>query len=399
MVQKLTLATVLSSALIFTACGGGGSGGSDNYTPPEVSLELTVGNFTMDSASSISRITTTISANIKTVAKVSINKDGDISINGTDADLFTLNGTGRSRILSFIQQPVASDPIDENGDGVYEVDIKGEDTDGNSVTYKAAYVIAIPYTAKSKLSDKTYYVDQGSNKYIEVKYSDTGFTEKYYVDTEPSGTVVNQAIAYDNDKFKFTNSEGEDITCTVGPNTPPSLKCSKGGSNTQETITYMSSAPAFVAPGSYTISSSNIENNDNAMAPQIKSFSITGTQASEDGQVIVNKSKLQGEFSINLELKDNIFVKSVQFGLEDSDESLILTGAFKNKTILTCTLDDLDSGIKYTCTAKGFAGIITLDNVDSNSDADLIAGACNVEDTTDEDRLCSYASVPVLFID
>jgi len=404
MSKQLTLATVLSSAIIFTACGGGGGGGgSDDTTPPEVTLTLTVGKVTIDSTSTVSRITTTLSGYNKAVTTIDINKDGEISINGTDSDLFALNGTGKSRTLTFVQQPVASDPIDENGDGVYEVDIKGEDTDGNSVTYKAAYKIAVPYTAKSKLSGKTYYVDQGDNKYIEVKYTDTGFTEKYYVDTEPSGTVLNQDITYDNDKFKFTNNEGEDITCTVGPNTPPSLKCSKAGSSTQETINYLASAPAFVVPSSYIVSASDddIVNHEDFSVPKIKSFKVTGNKPAEDGQAIVSKSKLGGKFSYTIEIDNEMFLKKSFVRLGNSGVGISATPGSNllEKYTDSCKLLSIDSGVKYMCTAEDGTQPINVDNQEASNDTYFIVYLCDKQDLDDTDIKCSAAKVPVLFED
>lgn len=135
---NIILLTIL--LLIVTACGEVETTKSHNTPPTEKSLVMYVDNQSISSTPT-ARIKTTVNPKQK-ICSITMNKKGSISlIGGKDIDLFELISQGENKILKFITTPELSNPIDDNKDGVYEVDIQASDYDGDFIVYKVAYEI------------------------------------------------------------------------------------------------------------------------------------------------------------------------------------------------------------------------------------------------------------------
>lgn len=138
--KTLNLNIYIAILLIFTACGKVETSNTQDSTADQTPLTLKIDNKNIYSTSS-SRIQVTVNAE-QNICVVSINKNGSIILNGgKDMDLFELISQKDSKILRFISTPETSNPIDNDKDGIYEIDIQASDYDGNSITYKVAYKI------------------------------------------------------------------------------------------------------------------------------------------------------------------------------------------------------------------------------------------------------------------
>ena len=138
--KKLNLTIFTAILFILTACGEVATSDtqySDNENKP---LTMKIDNTTIYTTSH-SRDKVTVNSE-QNIGVISLNKKGSITLSGgQDVDFFELLNKNDSKILRFITTPEASNPIDSNKDGIYEVDIKATDYDGNSITYKVAYEI------------------------------------------------------------------------------------------------------------------------------------------------------------------------------------------------------------------------------------------------------------------
>ena len=400
MIKNFTIATI--TALTLSACGGGGGG----TTPAEVkTLKLTVGSTTIDSASHLSRVTSTITDASKNVSIVKINKEGTISLSGEDSTLFELTDVAGGKQLSFLTKPEASSPTDADQDGVYEVDIKAQDNDDQTATYKAAYKIIIPRSTLDILNGNTYYIDFGDNKYTKVTYDDSSFTAKDYRNTEfVQGSEETIPVTYNENDFTFVD-EGENITCIVHESTSLTLTCTSPIHPEDLNLTYLDTAPEFVYPTSYTLTAitANTNNHTDAFTPKIASFSVTGNAPSENDKVIISKSKLGGKFSYSVTLDDVYSAKESYSALLTEEMKFEGTQGIKtnyeittNKTLTyNCIFDKengTNQGINYTC-----VGVHVI-NTQGNADTNFGIGVCDKE-VNATDAKCSIATVPVLFID
>jgi hypothetical protein len=397
---KLTMITAF-----FTACGGGGGSTAPATTPNTttntqtegVTLQLTVGNLTLDSQSSLPRVTSTINAE-KNVTKVSINKEGTISISGgDDSHLFELLDMSEGKQLAFKTTPDASNPTDTNNDGVYEVDIAASDNDGQSITYQAAYKIAKPITISSLLSGNTYYVDLGDNQYNEISFNDDTIANKRYQDTVfISGSAATLPITYTTDTFEFTDEEGINTVCTIKDSSIPAFTCTENGGEAFD-VTFLSTAPEFVAPESYKVSAvdEDINNHTEISVPTISSFTVTGNSPSENGKAIISKSKLNGKFSYEVSLENFAFAQLLNSGLSDADFLITEKGnGIDQIEPFNCQFvkdNGENTGIEYTCDG------ISIENTTGNADTTLYIYVCDDQNTSSSDTQCSSASVPVLF--
>ena len=136
MLKKLGLTALATTAILLTGCGGGGGSPSNSpaqQTPTQETLKLTVGNLTIDSQSTLSRVSKTIQEGTKVLVQISLNKnDATVSLEGKDASYFELLDTASGYQLQFKGAATA---------GEYEVDIKASDTNGNSIVYKIKYIV------------------------------------------------------------------------------------------------------------------------------------------------------------------------------------------------------------------------------------------------------------------
>jgi hypothetical protein len=382
----------------FTACGGGGTTTANTQTDT-TTLKLTVGNSTLDSKSSLLRVTSIINAE-KNVSQVSINKEGTISLSGgDDSHLFELLDIMEGKQLAFKTTPDAPNPTDTNSDGIYEVDIMASDNDGQSVTYQAAYKIAVPVMLSSLLSGKTYYVDLGNDEYNEISFNDDTISYKGYKDTLfVPGSQATVSITYTESTFEFIDEGGTNTVCTIKDSSIPIFTCTENGGDALE-VTFLSTAPEFIIPRSYTLATlnSNINNHHNSLTPQISSFSVTGNAPSENSKVVISKSKLNGKFKYNLVIGNALYAKLLLSGLTDGDKSIITTDSsfLINNTInYDCKFNNDNGsnlGIDYTCNN------VNMNNTQGNADTELIIYVCDKEDTTSSELQCSSASIPVLF--
>ena len=397
MIKNFTIATII--ALTLSACGGGGG----TTTPPEVkTLKLTVGSTTIDSASDLSRVTSTITDASKDVSIVKINKEGTISLSGEDSDLFELTNITGGKQLSFVTKPDASSPSDADQDGIYKIDIKAQDNDNQTATYKTAYKIIIPRTTLDILNGNTYYVNLGDNNYTKVTYDDSGYTTTSYSNTElVQGSEETTAVTYNENDFKFVD-EGKNITCLVTESDLVKLTCTMEGQAGQLDITYLDDAPKFIYPASYTLAATaaNTNNHTDDFTAKIASFSVTGNAPAENDKVIISKSKLGGKFSYSVTIDDDIYAKQLQSGLFDGNRSIISDYSFGMDTILTYTCifnqdNGTDQGIDYTCDNLNPP---LIHNTQGNADTSLAMLVCN-DEVNATDAKCSIATVPVLFID
>jgi len=402
MIKKITNIVTLSTVLIFTGCGGGGGSADPSIKSEIKKLTLTVGNTTIDSSSSLSRITTTITDANKDVTTLKMNKEGTISISGDDSDLFELIDASNGKKLSFINKPDASSPADIDQDGIYNIDIKAKDNDNQSVTYKAAYKIIIPRTTLDILNGNTYYIDTKDNTYSKVTYNESGYTSEEYKDTElVEDSTETVSVTYGEDSITFFDTDlNKNISCLVEETSSINLTCTAEGLNSEVKVTYLESAPAFITPDSYTLTaiSANTQNNSNDFAPKIASFSVTGNAPSENNQVIISKSKLGGKFSYSVTIEDAFYAKGLGSGLVDGSGSIIgKHDITKEDTVnFDCVFNNdngVNSGIDYTCEA------VNISNTEGNADTEFYMYVCDKEDLTSADSKCSVATVPVLFTD
>jgi len=163
--------------------------------PVVIPLHLTVGEESSTSVYSPHGTPIVLLDGTKDITKVSINKEGNIELQGPDADLFTLSNNQ----LSFIAEVNASNPIDANEDGIYELEIKATDNDGQTVRYGVWYKVYIPGTIIAKeIQDMAGIWDfsEGYNRTHYKEIRNNGGIQIYdYDDTRKCYEIVTSAIA------------------------------------------------------------------------------------------------------------------------------------------------------------------------------------------------------------
>lgn len=396
--------------LFATSCGGGsgsGSGnedeGGDGGTPPtSTTLSITVGNVTLSSAATLPRATIVISGDSKKVAKISTNKASTITLSGgLDLSLFEINDVGSHKELAFTVQPDPFNPADSNADGIYEVDINASDDDGQTVTFKAAYKIIIPRSAKDILSGQTFYTNIIDNTYKKVEYTDTAQTTSTYGAT---GLVADSTkktnITYDGLSITFDRDNSIKATCQVSETPKINLSCEDEDKSYK--ISYLSTAPALTIPEEFKLSAtpSQIVNRFKYSASRIKSFSIKGNKPIENNKVVISKSSFQGQFSIEVVSQNERSKSDASWlFLADGDYSLETFpgkpgSLFFHKTSYSCIYNHSNNGgVNFTCDD------IEINNTKGDNDTEMQVAFCDKSPVNFTDANCNFASLPVLFTD
>ena len=396
-IRKFVAGIGLVFALVLSGCGPAEGNGDEN-----ASLQLTVGEHNLTTSSLTREDIEQISAQ-QNVALVKINLNGTISLSGgDDKNLFELKDVSGGKMLAFRATPNPYDPQDANKDGVYKVDITGTAGD-ESITYKAAYKIPIPTSAKDVLAGKTFYLDPISddNNYSKVTFGDTTFsTTKYYYDEE-TATMKNEDastanISYVDNYFTYQD-DGTEIKCTLKDEIERRFLCQKGGSSSERI--YLKFAPDFVTPSNYTVAAiaEDINNSTDAFTPKITSFTVTGNKASDNGKVQIYDMRLNGSFSMAVELEDEAYAKKIFTYLDDGNMTLAHTlGSIPSDSYsYSCIFLHINGNgnVKYLCDG------VMIANTEGGADTYMDVLACNDTNLSDPNTKCSWASVPVLFVE
>ena len=405
---KMIVAGVTATILL-NGCGGGGSS-----LPPvidlnetEKNLSVTVNDTTVDSTSSLSRVTIITSAEDAVVAKISMSKKGEITLSGgADKDKFELKAgsSATEKKLSFKQKPNPYKPTDSDNDGVYEVDIKAQSGE-EVLVYKAAFKIPIPTSAEKLLSGKTLYVQYGENnytKYIFSQNSSVSLTSHFYdavsdslVDTDSESVD----ITYIDNNFSY-DFQGNSVVCTIKDEASLTFTCKY--QNITKDVKFLTQEPPFVKPKSYTVTvlkgSANVSNYPDTFAPKIASFSVTGNKASENGKAVIYKSRFNGSFSYTVKYEDGIYAQLLGVQLVGGNYSINTTKNLfpGSESKSNCKFDRVGpngEGVQYTCNN------IVIDNESGSLDTSFEAYICDNTDTSSSSVKCSVARVPVLFVD
>lgn len=393
-IKKFIAGLGLAIMVILSGCGPADEGGF---------LQLTVGEHVLTTSSSSRASSEQISAE-QDIAFVKINMEGTISLSGgEDKSLFELKDVPGGKMLAFRTLPNPYDPKDTNKNGIYEIDITA--TSGTqSITYEAAYEIPIPTSAKNVLLGKTFYLDfvANDNNYSKVTFGETTFsTTRYFYDEGAAAIKNNSAfntnINYVDNYFTYQDG-GSNVKCTLKDEYNKRFSCQTGSSSTDRV--YLDSTPSFVIPSNYTVmvkSGEESVTNLDFPHPQITSFSLTGNKASDNGKVQIHRSRLSGSFSYNIQVKGNGSARAVW--------SQITDGNFSIRYTLQSTLDSQvnsdckfieehgNQGIHYRC------GSIDINNTAGDADTTFEALVCDDTNLSNPDINCSWASIPVLFVD
>ena len=399
-ISKFVAGVGLALVLVLSGCGGpdNENGDEDKGTP----LKMTVGKHILTKSSSTREDIEQISAQ-QNVTLVKINLSGTISLSGgDDKNLFELKEVSGGKMLAFRTVPNPYEPQDANKDGVYKVNITG--TAGEeSITYKAAYRIPIPTSARDVLMGQTLYLDPISddNNYSKITFNDTSFsTTKYYYD-EDTAEIKNSAttttdIRYVDNYFTYQD-DGTEIKCTLKDEYDKRFSCQKGSSISERV--YLTRVPAFVIPSNYTVAATadNIHNNSYEDAPKITSFELTGNKANENEKAQIYNTRLNGSFSMTVKLENEMFVRKIITQVDDGNMSLVHdTGSsFSDTYSYSCFFEGLNNNgnVQYLCKE------IQINNTEGTADTNLEVIACDDTNLSNPDTHCSWASIPVLFVD
>ncbi len=389
--------------LFITSCGGGG-GDDGESTPTITTLSIKVGNVTLDSTSTLPRAIIVISGDNKKVTEISTNKASTISLSGgLDLSLFEINDVNSHKELAFKMQPDRFNPADSNADGVYEVNIKAVDDDGQTVTFKVAYKIIIPRSSKNILSGNTFYTNTVSNTYKKVEYTETTETTTIY---DATGLVANSAkatsITYNGLSFTFENDKSVRIICQVSETPKVNLSCEDEGKTESFEISYLSEAPVLTIPEEFrlTATPSQINNRYNIfIASKIESFSIKGNKPIKDNKVVISKSTFQGQFDIKVVSKNEssksdaswLFLSDGNFTLETLQGKI--GTLFTHTASYSCIYNDSNNGgVDFTCEG------IQISNTTGDNDTVMQIAFCDKNPVNFADAHCNFASLPVLFV-
>jgi hypothetical protein len=301
------------SLFILVGCGGGVS----NDTPTNKEDEnkdkftLQVGNISIDSESSISsRLSGTVYEGASEVETVSMNEEGTITLEGSDAALFAILG---GKVV--FKQPAVV--------GVYDVDIKAV-KGSKTVVVKRRYEVV--QGLKSLMANKTLYV----------------------LLQRPNGDYAVHAATY-NEDFNATVGEGAHSFVYDGAKTLTypdatfvefskehddylSAKVHKPDGNILDERFYFEEAKAineYDDLSNTLVATKIVENSKAYFAPKIEKFSVRGSKKVEDGKVVLGDTiqmyaKLDGILDGDKVVRFALFNRSLSWdGYDVSGDSAI----------------------------------------------------------------------------
>ena len=396
LIKKMLASLGVAFVLLLTGCGGGGGSGDGDFEFPT----LKIGDKVIFS-SSLSRERPIEIKVQKDVVTVKVNGSATISLTGgEDKNLFELKDVSGGKILTFQIAPNPYTPQDADNDGVYEVDITVT-AGGESIIYKAAYRISIPTSAKDILLGNTFYFDGGDNNYSKIIFDETTFSTTLYAYDDDTALMQEEG-QYDTDvrykdNYFIYGDEGSEIVCTLTDENEKQFRCRIG--STSVDITFLESAPSFVAPSNYTVTAlpSDIHNNTDPFAPRIESFALTGNKESENGEVQIYSNRLNGSFSIAVEMKNRYYAKKIITYLTDGDRMLehTLESLPSDSYSYPCKFDGMneDGNINYTCEG------VRIKNNEGEAETYVGVTVCDDSNLSNPDIKCSSASIPVFFVE
>lgn len=216
MKQKLII--LLSISLLL----GCGSGSSDNKTSslnveanpisdphPEENLKLTVGNITIDSSTTLPRVSSIIQAELSRVETFTFNKEVEIELKGKDADKFAIQVNYLEYNLVFRESQIG---------GKFEVDIHAS-AYGQTVVYKVLYNIQESVVKQTLLGETLYYMsteDKAKNIYKSYTFADETINIKDFdTQTDELKNEITTPILYATDYVKAKLFKEDIQKCTV----------------------------------------------------------------------------------------------------------------------------------------------------------------------------------------
>ena len=192
---EVSLATTDYAFITFSGTNLTFRGSTIPVKPVVKSLRLTVGDKYTESVYSPHETPIVLLDGTKDITNVSINKEGNIELQGADANLFSLSNNQ----LSFAVEVNASNPIDANEDGIYELEIVSTDNDGQTVRYDVWYKVYIPGTIiVHEVQDMVGVWDfsEGYNRIHYKEIRENGSIQIYdYDDARKCYDIVTSAIA------------------------------------------------------------------------------------------------------------------------------------------------------------------------------------------------------------
>ena len=138
-------------------------------------------------------------------------------------------------------------------------------------------------------------------------------------------------------------------------------------------------------------------NNSEQLSPRISYISFTGNADIDNGKVQVYSDKDNGSFEYTVGLENRTYAKALVTGLEDGNRSIIYRYGIvaDSASNYSCNFTKItDNGnVVYRCNN------ITVANTEGAADTRMLAVVCDDANLSNPSRLCSWATVPVIFIE
>ncbi|GAB2199289.1 hypothetical protein [Sessilibacter sp. MAH4] len=269
------ISTVVLSTLVLTACGGGGGGGSS--ASPEVVTISTSSSISIDENNSLSALVQATSDNSASTG-ISLIVSG-----GADAELFSFNGASLASSANFDFE----NPLDSNGDNVYEFQVTATSSTGVATT--------VPFT-----------VEVGN--IIEVSFqSATNTTVQENASFSLPITVAADGVA------------SNDLTLAI-----------TGGADAQ-LFTVSNTGNSLIASQSFDFENPQDDNGDNIYELQVTATSSTGTATTalftvEVGNVVEISFQSTTDVSVEENTPFSLPITAATDGVASNNLTLAISG-------------------------------------------------------------------------
>jgi len=399
-----TLAISLAVLIFLNNCGGGGSITKKEDLPQQqTTLTLTVDNLTLDSHSTLSRVTkevteTALQENLSLVSISSNDSTADFSLSGTDAHLFQLSiDDSNTMKLEFDHLVVA---------GSYDVDIIAKSVHKNeTVTYKLRYKV-LPENFSLMVGDIEEEVNTTpSRRGIEIT-TDTAFL----MNIRTNKTATTTLEGRDSSLFTITDDQ---LTFKSAPSVGTYEVDIKAVSSDNETVIIQLAIDVVLDALSNNLHDSNytttatasdIINEDDVFAPNIKTLQFAGNIFKENSKAQLSSIAENRMFSFNVTW-DSIYGEYIYFGFINQTQldtnmtthSLV----FENNDILRNNLEvncRMEGEYQYSCKGTNIDDSPYYTNFTLPMDAFFRVLICN-DDVDINGTKCSQALLPVTFKD